>query len=73
MAAILDAILNFSKRSRVPGVHPVDSERVDPRLPKSIQKKTLHKISRFSQKIGFGNRPTIQTAEDIVLTSLSAW
>jgi len=32
----------------VPGVHPADSERVDPGLPKSIQKKTLHKISRFS-------------------------
>ena len=38
------------------GVHPADSERVDPRLPKSIKKKTLYKISRFSQKIGFGNR-----------------
>ena len=33
-----DAILNFSKRSRVPGVHPADSEIVDPGLPKSIKK-----------------------------------
>ena len=31
-----------------PWVHPVDSERVGPGLPKSI-KKTLHNFSRFSQ------------------------
>ena len=47
-AAILDAILNFSKRSTLQGVHPADSERVHPRLPKLINKNTLHKISGFS-------------------------
>ena len=47
-AAILDAILNFSKRSRMHRVHPADSERVDLGLPKSIKKKTLHEISEFS-------------------------
>ena len=46
-AAILDAILNFSKRSTLQGVHPADSERVHPRLPKLINKNTLHKISGF--------------------------
>ena len=45
--AILDAILNFSKRSTLQGVHPADSERVHPRLPKFINKNTLHKISGF--------------------------
>ena len=55
-AAILDAILNFSKRSTLQGVHPADSERVHPRLPKSINKNTLHKISGFSPKSGFGCR-----------------
>ena len=38
MAAILAAILNFSKRSRVHLVHPADSERVDSGLSKSIKK-----------------------------------
>ena len=47
-AAILDAILNFSKRSTLQGVHPADSERVHPRLPKLINKNTLHKIPGFS-------------------------
>ena len=46
-AAILDAIMNFSKRSTLQGVHPADSERVHPRLPKLINKNTLHKISGF--------------------------
>ena len=44
----LAAILDFEKRSRVHGVHPADSERVDLGLPKSIKKKTLHKMSGFS-------------------------
>ena len=58
-AAILDAILNFSKRSTLQGVHPADSERVHPRLPKSINKNTLHKISGFSPKSGFGCRTSM--------------
>ena len=58
-AAILDAILNFSKRSTLQGVHPADSERVHPRLPKSINKNTLHKISGFSPKSGFGCRTSV--------------
>ena len=37
-AAILDAILNFSKRSRVHRVHPADSKNVDSVLPKSMIK-----------------------------------
>jgi len=41
-AAILDAILNFSKCSRVTKVHPADSENRPPGLPKTIQKKNLH-------------------------------
>ena len=66
MAAILDAILNFSKRSRVHGVHPADSERVDPRLPKSIKKKTLYKISRFSHTSAGLQSSFLSCALDIV-------
>ena len=62
-AAILDAILNFSKRSTLQGVHPADSERVHPRLPKSINKNTLHKISGFSSKSGFGCRTNVEDLE----------
>jgi len=38
-AAILDAIFNFSKCSRVTKVHPADSENRPPGLPKTIKKK----------------------------------
>jgi len=38
-AAILDAILNFSKCSRVTKVHPPDSENGPPGLTKTIKKK----------------------------------
>jgi len=38
----LDAILNFSKCSRVTKVHPVDSENGPPGLPKTIT-KNLHR------------------------------
>ena len=41
MAVILDAILNFSKCSRVTEVHPADSERGHFKLPISVEKKTL--------------------------------
>jgi len=37
--AILDAILNFSKCSRVTKVHPADSENRPPGLPKTVKKK----------------------------------
>ena len=49
-AAILDAILNFSKRSRVHRVHPADSERVDPGLPKSMKKKLSIKFPGSDKK-----------------------
>ena len=48
MAAILDAILNFSKCSRLTEVHLADSEWEQPQLPISVEKKnTLQNISRF--------------------------
>jgi len=47
-AAILDAILNFSKCSGVTKVHPVDCENRPPGLPKTIKKKTYTDISRFN-------------------------
>ena len=47
-AAILDAILNFSKCSRVTKVHPADSENRPPGLYKTIKKKTYTDISRFN-------------------------
>jgi len=40
-AAILDAILNFSKCSRVTKVHSADSENGPPRLPKTIKKNLV--------------------------------
>ena len=46
MAAILDAILNFSKCTRVTRVHLVDSENGPPGLPKIIKKKTYTDICR---------------------------
>ena len=51
MAAILDTVLNFSKSLRVTKVRPVDSENGPPRLPKTITKKTISDISRFTQNI----------------------
>jgi len=46
--AILNAILNFSKCSRMTKVHPADSENRPPGLPKTIKKKTYTDISRFN-------------------------
>jgi len=50
MAAILDAILNFSKRSRVTIVHLADSQNRPPGLPKTIKKKSPD-ISWFNENI----------------------
>jgi len=47
-AAILDAILHFSKCSKATKVHPADSENRPPGLPKTIKKKTYTDISRFN-------------------------
>ena len=55
-AAMLDAILNFSKCSRVTKVHPADSENRPPGLPKTVKKKTYSDISRFSENMPLGSR-----------------
>jgi len=57
-AAILDAILNFSKCSRVTKVHPADSENRPPGLPKTVKRKTYTDISRFSENMPLGSRTT---------------
>jgi len=57
-AAILDAVLNFSKCSRVTKVHLADSENRPPGLPKTIKKKTYTTytdISRFSENMPLGS------------------
>jgi len=46
MAAILDAILNFSKCSSVTKVNPADSENVLPWLPKTIKKQESRAFAR---------------------------
>jgi len=48
MVAILVAILNFSKCSRMTKVQPADSENGPPRLPKTVDEKTIPKISGFN-------------------------
>jgi len=58
MVAILDAILNFSKCSRLTKVHPADFENGPPGLPKTIKKKTYTDISRFSKNMPLGSRTT---------------
>jgi len=65
-AAILDAILNFSKCSRVTKVHPADSENRPPGLPKTIKKKTYTEISRFSQNMPLGSRTTSNQIADTI-------
>jgi len=73
LAAILDAILNFSKCSRVTKVHPVDSEIGPHWLPKTIKEK-LTNISRFSEntplccRIMQVTRVRFEPATDITLT-----
>jgi len=58
MAAIFDAILNFSKCSRVTKVYPADAENGLPGLPKSIKNKLNEpfpgsvKISHLSAGLG---------------------
>jgi len=47
----LDAILNFSKCTRVTRVHLVDSENGPPGLPKIIKEKTYTDMPRFSENI----------------------
>jgi hypothetical protein len=47
MTAILDAILNFSKRSIAGKGHPADSERGHSSQLKSIIKATLYDIARI--------------------------
>jgi len=57
-AAILDAILNFSKCSRVTKVHPADSENTPPWPHKTTKKKTYTDISQFSENMPLGCRTT---------------
>jgi len=57
----LDAILNFSKCSRVTKVHhPADSENRPPGLPKTVKKKTYTDISQFSENMPLGSRTITQ-------------
>ena len=46
MTAILDAILNISKRSMMPEWHQLDSSSTMPQQQESIKKKTLKSSSR---------------------------
>ena len=62
-STILDAILNFSKCSRVTKVHPADSENRPPGLPKTIKKKTYTDISR-------NTAPVYCLMEDVVIPFL---
>ena len=48
MTAILDAILNISKRSMMPEWHQLDSSSTMPQQQESTKKKTLKSSSRSS-------------------------
>ena len=44
LAATLDTVLNFSKRSRLTEIHHADFERGNSKLPISVEKKTIKQL-----------------------------
>ena len=68
MAAILDAILNFSNCSRVTTCHQAVSENRDPWLPRSTVKQTLIQQSRVNSLC---SRHSLYTAIHLVILSQS--
>jgi len=54
MAAILDAILNYSNSSRVPKWHPVDFQNGPLIISKYVQNNYAPRFAYFGQKSAFG-------------------
>jgi len=54
MAAIFDAILNYSNSSRVPKWHPVDFQGRPLRDSKYVQNNYAPRFAHFGQKSAFG-------------------
>ena len=64
MAPILDAILNFSKCSRVTEVHPADSERGHFKLPIPVEKKNYKEFLGSLKILGLATGLMYQAASD---------